>query len=159
MEQGEKPKNLGGRPEFVPTDEQRALVERLTGLLVPQKEIARDWFPPNGISPMTLKKHFKRELAYGREKTASSLKARILRAAENGSLRAMTYLTDRLCPEFAPKFRLTGADDDTPLAIGGSQTTIVIRGGLPPAEEAPAVEREGPRPNGAHKGNGADPPV
>ena len=72
IEQGaavEKPK--GGRPPFVPTPEQRALVERLAALFVPQRRYAA--------------KHFRAEQNAARTKVGASLKLRILRHAEAGS--------------------------------------------------------------------------
>jgi hypothetical protein len=116
--------NLGGRPPFTPTDDQREMVTRLAALLVPREEIARDWFSPP-ICRDTLCRYFRAELSRGQSRTTARLRLRILRAAENGSLRAAFYLLDRLCPEFAQARR--AAQDPPPPAT----TTIVIRGGLP----------------------------
>jgi hypothetical protein len=55
--------------------------------------------------------------------TTTRLKMRILRRAEAGNLRALIYLLNRLCPEFAPRWR--GAEDQPTAA-----TTIIVRGGL-----------------------------
>ena len=63
--------------EFVPTDEERTLVERLTGLMVTQDEIALDWIKP-AITKKTLRKHFKVELDRGRMRTYTRLKARLM---------------------------------------------------------------------------------
>ena len=52
------PAKAGGRPEYKPTDEQRARVRELVNGRVPQKAIASLL----GISPVTLRKHFAAEL-------------------------------------------------------------------------------------------------
>ena len=77
------------RVEFVPSDE-----ERLTGLLVSQPEIARDWIRPP-IDAKTLLKHFRAEINRGRARTYVRLKALLLRAAEAGNVRAQIYLLER----------------------------------------------------------------
>ncbi len=52
---------------YVPTPEDRAMVERLAALGVSQWEIARDWMHPP-ISKGTLRKYFKAELQRGRSR-------------------------------------------------------------------------------------------
>lgn len=49
----------GGRPEYKPTDDQRSQVRQLAAARTARIEIARQL----GISPVTLRKHFARELA------------------------------------------------------------------------------------------------
>lgn len=53
-----EPAKAGGRPEYKPTDEQRARVRELVNGRLPQKAIAKML----GISPVTLRKHFAAEL-------------------------------------------------------------------------------------------------
>lgn len=53
-----EPAKAGGRPEYKPTDEQRARVRELVDGRLPQKTIAKML----GISPVTLRKHFAAEL-------------------------------------------------------------------------------------------------
>jgi hypothetical protein len=81
-----------------------------------------------------VRKYFGQELRRGRVKTVSQLKMRLLRSAERGSLRATEYLLNRLCPEFAPRWRV--AEDQTPAAAAAA--AIVIRGGLSDPFESPA---------------------
>ena len=83
-----------GRPQFQPTAEQRRLVAVLTGMLVPIETIAENVGP--GISTPTLRKHFKQELRIGREQLLVQLKVGIYRQAQNGSVRALTWLIERL---------------------------------------------------------------
>ena len=63
------PKRSGpGRPEFVPTPADRALVLALSGYGIPHDDIAALVKNPDsgeGISPMTLRKCFQRELTDG----------------------------------------------------------------------------------------------
>ena len=56
-EKGGKP----GRPQFVPTPQQRKLIEWLTSVSIRQKEVAREWIVPP-VSVRTLRKHFRAEL-------------------------------------------------------------------------------------------------
>ena len=88
--------------EFVPTDEERTLVERLTGLMVTQDEIARDWIKPP-ITKKTLRKHFREEITRGRMRTYARLKAQLMRAAENGNVRAQVYLMERFVADLHPR--------------------------------------------------------
>jgi hypothetical protein len=87
--------------EFVPTADERVMVERLSGLLVTEEEIARDWIKPP-ISRLTLRKHFRAELARGRQRTLVRLKATMLRSAEAGSVRALIYLLERFFHSMLP---------------------------------------------------------
>jgi hypothetical protein len=118
------------RPSYQPTDEQREMVSRLTGLLVSEEQIARDWMKPP-CSVMTLRKHFRDELKYGRQRLASQLKDAMLVHARNGSIRAIAYLLDRLGDLPAPKRE---TEDQTPT----QPIQIVIKGGLP--REPPEIE-------------------
>jgi hypothetical protein len=88
--------------EFEPTDEERILVERLTGLMVPQAEIARDWIKPP-ITRKTLRKHFREEITRGRVRTYARIKARLMQSAEAGNVRAQIYLMERFFAEFHPR--------------------------------------------------------
>jgi hypothetical protein len=131
----------------VPSDDNKALVERLAGLFVSHHEIAKTWLKPP-IDVGTLRKYYRDELDHGPARVANSLKARILRTAENGSLRAMTYLADRLVPEFVA---IRKAEAMIPAALQVPQgTTIIIKGGLPSDDiEFPALK--------ATNGSGASP--
>jgi hypothetical protein len=85
-------KKKTGRPPFEPTAKHREQVEALTGLMVPQASVARFL----DIDVKTLKRYFRDELDHGREHTVGKLKAIIYAAARQGSIRAATYLLDRM---------------------------------------------------------------
>jgi hypothetical protein len=122
------------RHSYKPTDEQRQLVERLVGLLVTETEIVRDFIRPP-LSMNTFKKHFKDEIAHGRARTASRIKAMIFQHAARGNVRCLLYLADRLTNlgELAPR------EAETP-----GNTTIIIRGGLPQTIEGNALVKHEP---------------
>jgi hypothetical protein len=118
------------RPRFEPTAHQRQQVETLTGLMINQETIARNL----QIDLKTLRKYFRVELDHGRENTVKTLKSVIFNAANNGSIRAASYLLDRMGIWSTP-------ENDAVLRDGRNGTTIIIRGGLA------AVQQE-PKPNG-----------
>lgn len=62
----ERPSRAAGRPEFKPTDEQRAEVKRLAGLKTGKGAIAK----AIGVSRNTLRKHFAEELAVAVDATS-----------------------------------------------------------------------------------------
>ena len=99
---GKVPGERGNGIEFEPTDEERTLVERLTGLMVAQDEIARDWIKPP-ISVRTLRKHFREEITRGRMRTYARLKARLMQSAEAGNVRAQVYLMERFFADLHPR--------------------------------------------------------
>ena len=119
------PRNVGGRPEFMPTPEQRKLVQILVGLQVPIVQIARMVGTPP-ISENTLRKHFAEELINGKDTLVASLKTMVVKAAQNGSVRAQTWLLERLAgPDFAPQMRLGGIDGAPPIAVN-AETQVVV---------------------------------
>jgi hypothetical protein len=114
-----------GAPEFEPSQEQRKMVTVLVGMSVPIKTIAKN-VGPVGISETTLRKHFAEELEHGKDQFVASLKANIVKAAQGGSVRAMTYLLDRIGgPEFSPRMRIGGMEDAAPIQVN-SDTKVTI---------------------------------
>lgn len=114
-----------GHPSFMPTPEQRKLVVVLVGMTVPQKTIA-SLIGEKGITENTLVKHFRRELDIGKEHFIANLKALVVLSAQSGSVRAQTYLLDRLGgPEFAPRMRLS-ADVDPPITINADARVTIF---------------------------------
>jgi hypothetical protein len=114
-----------GAPEFEPSQEQRKMVTVLVGMSVPIKTIAKN-VGPVGISETTLRKHFAEELEHGKDQFVASLKANIVKAAQGGSVRAMTYLLDRIGgPEFSPRMRVGGMEDAAPIQVN-SDTKVTI---------------------------------
>ena len=88
-----------GRPPFVPEPEQRILVERLIGMMIPEEVIARSFINPP-ISHNTFRKYFKDEIKYGRERLQGRNRALLLRAAESGNVTAMIYISARIDKDF-----------------------------------------------------------
>lgn len=115
-----------GAPQFAPNDDQRSMVQVMVGTLCPQAVIARNI--GGGISVNTLKKHFADDLANGREQVVATLKMRMFRASENGSVRATAWLLERLGgPAFASRLRLGGMEDAPPIAVNTSaQVTFFL---------------------------------
>lgn len=108
-----------GDHSFDPTPAQRSLVVALVGMKVPLGVICT-LIGDYGIDEKTLGKHFGRELMFGREHFLANLKGMLVQAAQNGSVRAMTYMLDRLGgPDFAPR-RANDDMADTPLTISAS---------------------------------------
>jgi hypothetical protein len=114
--------NPDGRPAMEPTPEQRNMVTVLAGMRVPDKIIAEQL---GILDSRTLRRHFAAELVDGRENLIATLKSQIVGAAMRGSVRAQTWLLERLEPEqFAPRYRQPGedmpliplSDDDNPVA-------------------------------------------
>jgi hypothetical protein len=73
---------------FEPTDEERKLVESMSGYGVPFEQIAvltRD------IDLNTLKKHFKKELAQGKAKANSKIGQTLFQKATGGDTTAMIW--------------------------------------------------------------------
>jgi hypothetical protein len=88
-----------GGPPFMPSDEQRVLVERLIGMMMPERVIATSILDPPMSLP-TFRKHFKMEIKLGRDRAKGRLRALLLRAAESGNVAAIIYLIARIDPEF-----------------------------------------------------------
>ena len=82
--------------------------------------------PPIGVD--CLRKHFRDDLDEGFKHTTAYLRMRILRSAEHGTIRAASWLLDRLCPEFSPPRERVPA--------GAQQMTVIIHGAYP--GEAPS---------------------
>ena len=155
--------NPEGAPNMVPSEEQRHLVQVLAGMGVPQMTIARLLNKHGGIDHRTLKKHFAVELEHGREALIASLKTDIVKAAKSGSVRAQTWLLERLDPaNFGRIYRPSPEDIPTaPIADGAkveiylpdnsrspSDLSEVTHLGVPPVIDA-IVERD-PRANPEH---------
>lgn len=118
------PRASAGRPEFVPTADQRKLVQILVGLQVPHVQIAR--MIGSGIHEQTMRKHFAEELINGKDTLVASLKTMVVKAAQNGSVRAQTWLLERLAgPEFAPQMRVGGIEGAPPIDVN-ARTEVVV---------------------------------
>lgn len=77
-----------GHPPFQPTAEQRQLVLALTGYGIPQEDIATLVKNPrtgDGISPMTLRKYFEREIKDGMATANSKVVGALFKNATTGT--------------------------------------------------------------------------
>ena len=114
------------KPPFVSTQKQRDQVETLTGLLIPQETVARFL----EIDVKTLRRYFRNELDHGRERVIAKLKGVLFEAASRqGSIRASTYLLDRMGIWPAPENA----------AAAPQQVQVIVRGGLAAIEEPDAT--------------------
>lgn len=81
-----KPRKVltAGRPEFVPTTDERQKVEVLSAARMPHEDIARVL----GLTPPTLRKHFRQELATGLAKKRAEAIVAMYNAAIGGNVSA-----------------------------------------------------------------------
>jgi hypothetical protein len=87
MKDDEEPKRGRGNPPFVPTPEQRLMVQILASNRTPQDVIARNRHRQkgdNGISEMTLRKAFRHELDCGYADTLARVGSTVVREALKG---------------------------------------------------------------------------
>lgn len=78
-----------GRPEFVPTDEERKQVEALSGYGLPQEQIAI--LVRTGIHLDTLKVHFRTELDSGKAKANAKIGQTLFQQAMSGNTTAAIF--------------------------------------------------------------------
>ena len=78
-----------GRPAFVPTAEDRKQVELLSGMGLPQDQIAT--LISGGISIDTLRKHFESELIAGKAKANSQVAKTLFQKATSGDTTAAIW--------------------------------------------------------------------
>ena len=76
-------KSTVGRPALVPTPEERQIVEELSGLGIPQEQIASA--VRGGIDKVTLYKYFRMELDEGKRKMNAKVAKRAWQRIEEGS--------------------------------------------------------------------------
>jgi hypothetical protein len=81
-------KGEGGRPEFVPTDQQRRQVKNMSGMGCSNESIATVL----ELSRNTLEKHFTRELKVEREKAKFNLRVKQYEMAMAGNARMLEHL-------------------------------------------------------------------
>lgn len=84
-------------PKFIPTDEQRAIVEAMTGCGVPQLTISRSIFKPEDgkpISHLTLRKAFRDEIKHGLARANAEVAQSLFQKATgngNGAIQAAIF--------------------------------------------------------------------
>jgi hypothetical protein len=79
----------GGRPRLEPTDDERKMVESMSGYGVPFSHIAA--LIRGGIDEETLNKHFKKELVQGKAKANSKVGQTLFQKATGGDTSAMIW--------------------------------------------------------------------
>lgn len=100
---------------------------------------------PHGIHQRTLTKAFKEELGNAREQVKAGLIASLIKSGLAGNVSAIKYWLGLFG---GPEWRMTHLDPDAPNANANGNTTIIIRGGLPPvviSSDADEDEIEGLR--------------
>lgn len=91
MTESQKQPNKGGRPAFVPTDDERKMVSQMVAVGIPQDEIAmcvRD-----GIDVKTLRKAFGHEIATAKTRANARVAGSLFNRAINGSDTAAIWWT------------------------------------------------------------------
>lgn len=103
--------NPVGNPNFVkfaPTEEQKETVIIMLGMLVPKGTCARLM----GCDLQTFNIAFAEEIETGPERFVASLKGQLWISAQKGSVRAQTFLLEKLGgPEWAPRMGMASARD------------------------------------------------
>jgi len=84
-------RKLGGKPAFVPHEDERRQVEAMSGWGVPQEQIAS--LIRNGISVETLTKYFGRELLTGKAKANTGVGRTLHQKAMSGDTQALIWLS------------------------------------------------------------------
>ena len=84
-------KRKGGMPMFVPTDEQRNVVRKLSGYGLPHEQIAA--LVGKGIDRDTLAKHFRRELDEGKAAASERIGATLFEKAMAGDTASLIWWT------------------------------------------------------------------
>jgi hypothetical protein len=98
---------IGNQP-FDPTDQQRETVIIMLGMLTPKKVCARLM----GCDVRTFDIAFAEEIETGPDRFVASLKGMLVMAAQKGSVRAQTFLLEKLGgPDWAPRMGMASAKD------------------------------------------------
>jgi hypothetical protein len=115
-------KNLGGRPAWQPTDEQRRLVQVLRASGNDVTTIARIL----GVSQPTLRRACREELCHGFADIKVRMILALTKRALGGDTQAMIYWLSLHCPEWRRARRTVGESDARP-----DEEPVVIIGPVP----------------------------
>jgi hypothetical protein len=85
------PQPGSGRPAFVPTDEERELVQKYAGLGLSQDQISA--LIRDGIHRTTLMEHFQRELELGKAKAHAKVGGKLFQKAMEGDTASLIWWT------------------------------------------------------------------
>jgi hypothetical protein len=148
-----------GQPPHEPTQKSRETVMVMHAHAIPHRIIANLL----EIDSKTLRKHYATELRDAKLRVEAAMGAAIVRAAQNGAWGAAKYWLQTHGSE-AWKIPPHMRDAENLPPPGQTNTTIIIKGGLPDAATIYATTTNGeddeeappPRPNGEHRGNGSD---
>ena len=103
------------RPSLNPTEEDRKLVESMSGFGVPLEQIAA--LTCGGIDRDTLSKHFKNELIQGKAKANSKIGQTLFQKATNGDTSAAIFWAKTQMGWRETKEIITEEKRDEPLTI------------------------------------------
>ena len=123
--------DLGGRPEYEPTQAERKVVWMAAAIGIPQDRIARHLNGGKGICKMTLQKHFRKELNDGMWEADMEVVGTLwdtIRHCKDPKIkqRAIELWMERRMPEY---FGTKMVQSNEP-----SKLVITVEGGLPKME-------------------------
>jgi hypothetical protein len=100
-EKAKRPLHKGGMPPFVPTDADRAIVQLLVSMGVPQHRVCLLISGRNGkpIAETTLKKYFAHELIVGKVEIVLKVLTKFMQAIEKGEWAIERYMDQRMWRE------------------------------------------------------------
>jgi hypothetical protein len=138
-----------GRPDYVPTKEERSVVWLAASVGIPHDRIASHLNGGNGIAKMTLEKHFRKELNEGMWEANMEVLGTLfdtIRSSRDPKIkqRAIEFWMERRMQEY---FASTAVQTNEP-----NKLVITVEGGLPKIEHGglPKIEHAG------YNGNGID---
>lgn len=138
-----------GRPPFVPTDADRKLVRKLSGLGLPVQQI-RMLVREKGIAVETLLEHFRVELDEGKADTGWKIANALFNKAMKGDTTAMIWWTKtQMRWSETQKVELTGKDGGPVETVDLSKlsTDTLLELSKAMQDAAPADHNGRPRPN------------
>jgi len=123
----------GGMPHFIPTDEERGLVQLLSGVGYSQDRIAR--YISNGrgasLSTKTLQRVFRKEIEIGQTSIDKMAYACLVAKIKAGDMNAIRmWLEQRCWPADRGRWRAR----PQPLEFGGARSEADGGSGLPPVQ-------------------------
>jgi len=158
MKDDEKPKRGRGKPPFVPTPEQRLMVQILSSNGTPQDVIARNIKQhkgdAKGISEPTLRKVFRQELDAGYADTLARLGATVVREGLKGQGWAAKYwlqthggdewrTTENVRHGLTPDAQASGASLVAPVLVVQPVRAITVTEQKPNGHDKGPVNGEG----------------
>lgn len=138
-----------GRPPFVPTDADRKLVRKLSGLGLPVQQI-RMLVRPKGIAVDTLLDHFRVELDEGKADTGWKIANALFTKAMKGDTTAMIWWTKtQMRWSETQKLEVTGKDGGPMQTVDLSKlsTDTLLELSKAMQDAAPEDHHGRPRPN------------